>query len=326
MTQILERDPAPAPATPPAPPRPEWRHRLVPAVLMLLGAAVMLYPVGATYYNNLKQFQFASEYGAEVSSAGPVTLEEALERAAAYNASLAPTSMLDPWTAAQAEDNAAYQDYLGQLDLFSAMATLRVPSIGVQLPIYHGTSDTVLSRGVGHLYGSTLPVGGSSTHSVLTAHSAYPDATLFDELPELQIGDTFFIDVYGQTLAYEVDQLKTVLPDELDDLARVDGADLITLVTCTPFAVNSHRLLVRAHAVPYDIASDPTGAERTMDWSIQSWMWPRVIGATIALAILVIIATGWIRGDRRRARNYRATLADDRSAAPPAGPARGGTA
>ncbi|MDO5503274.1 MAG: class C sortase [Actinomycetia bacterium] len=309
MTQILEREPAPAPtpAARPAPPRPEWRHRLVPAVLVLLGGLVMIYPVGATFFNNYKQQQFAAEYGTQVSSTPPVTLEEELARAAEYNAALPPTALLDPWTEAQAEGGEDYANYLSQLDMFSAMATLRVPTAGIDLPIYHGTSDQVLARGVGHLYGTTLPIGGTGTHSVLTAHSALSEATLFDRLPEVQVGDTFFVDVYGRTLSYQVDQINVVLPDELDDLARVDGADHITLVTCTPYAVNSHRLLVRAHAVPYSPADDPAVAdERGMDWSIQSWMWPRLIGAGVALAVLLIMIGTWMRTDLRRRRLQRA--------------------
>lgn len=173
--------------------------------------------------------------------------------------------------------------------------------MGVDLPVYHGTGETALARGVGHLFGTSLPVGGPDTHAVLTGHSALADATLFDRLPEIQTGQVFYLDVYGETLAYQVDRTTVVLPNELDALQRT-GADEITLVTCTPRAVNSHRLLVHAVRVPYDAAADPVADGPRMDWTIRAWMYPRVIAMGVALAILLAMLTGWITGDRRRAK------------------------
>ena len=278
---------------------------MVPVALLLLGILVLLYPVGATYYNNYKQSEFARRYATEVESAGSSTLAEALARAERYNEALQPGLMRDAWDPTDEAQSAAYDDYLSQLDDFGSMARIEIPSIKVDLPIYHGTSDEALDRGVGHLFGSSLPVGGTSTHAVLTGHSALAEATMFDRLPELKVGDRFFVDVYGRKLAYEVDQVKVVLPSEMDDLARVDGEDYITLITCTPYAVNSHRLLVRGHAVPYVADEAPKPGLAGFDWTVQPWMWTRLGGAAAALLLLLAMIAGWIREDRRRRRKAR---------------------
>lgn len=221
MTQTIER-PAPRPA--PAPTgatrrgrarlrRRQRLHRIIPVLLMLAGAVVLAYPVGATFYNNHKQSEFARSYISQVEAAPPAVLNADLARARAYNASLKPALLRDPWTEGKSELTADYRDYLAQLNRFDTMARLRIPAIKVDLPVQHGTSDQTLSRAVGHFFGSALPVGGSGSHSVLTAHSSFGNATLFDHLPDLGIGDQFLLDVYGETLTYRVDQVKTVLPD-----------------------------------------------------------------------------------------------------------------
>ncbi|NNM47257.1 class C sortase [Knoellia koreensis] len=313
MTTLLERPaPAPVPAARAPRRRSEWRHRVVPLLLVLAGIAVILYPVGATYWNNYHQRQFAQRYQDQTEKTAPVTLNEALAKAEQYNAALPPGQLQDPWKPEQAATNAQHRAYLAQLNLFDAMARIRIPSIKVDLPVYHGTSDETLARGIGHLYGSTLPVGGPGTHAVLTGHSSLENATMFDHLPQVKVGDRFYVDVYGRTLAYEVDQVKVVLPDQLGDLVRTPGADQVTLVTCTPYAVNTHRLLVRGHRVAYDPAADPTRVATGMDWSIESWMWPRLIGAGVGLLVLLVMVALWIRGDRRRARR-RAALAAARA-------------
>lgn len=179
------------------------------------------------------------------------------------------------------------------------MARLQVPRIGVDLPVFHGTSETVLSRGVGHLFGSSLPVGGPGSHAVLTAHSAQPNATLFDRLPDLTAGDLFFVDVYGQRLAYRVDHIVVVLPHQVDALARIPGADQLTLVTCTPYAVNSHRLLVRGVRIPYtEREADRGGATPGDRWPVQPWMYPRLLGAVIALGLIPVLVVRDRRAER----------------------------
>lgn len=305
MTTTLQA-PAGTPRRPGAPRR-RWPHRVVPAGLLLLGILVLLYPVGATVYNNTRQRDFARDYSARVSSADSTMLADQLARAEAYNAALPPGLLHDPWGPATAAGAPAYRAYLGQLDQFDAMARIRIPAIGVDLPVLHGTSEQTLARGIGHLFGSSLPVGGDGTDAVLTGHSSLANATMFDHLDELRPGDRFFIDVYGRTLAYEVDRTLVVLPTELDSLVPVTGRDDVTLVTCTPYAVNSHRLLVRGHRVALDPAAGHAVSAARGGWRVESWMWPRLGGAALALLTLLAMATGWVRSDRRRRR--RATEA-----------------
>ncbi len=280
-----------------------WVDRLIPIVLMFAGAVVLTYPVVATFYNNSKQSEFAREYAAKVATADPADLNAEYAAATRYNAALNPKLLRDPWDEGSSALNDDYRGYLGQLDLLDAMARIRIPSLGVDLPVLHGTSDDTLAKGIGHLFGSSLPVGGPSTHAVLTGHSSLANATLFDHLPELSVGDQFFIEVLGRTLAYQVDQISVVLPNQLDDLGVTNGADQVTLVTCTPYAINSHRLLVRGVRVPNSRATDaaPAAASHPMDWSVQSWMWPRLIGAGVTLLVLLAMILGWIGSDRRRA-------------------------
>ena len=134
------------------------------------------------------------------------------------------------------------------------MGYIRIPKIKVELPIYHGTSETVLQAGVGHFWGTSLPVGGESTHTVLTGHRGLPTKTLFTNMDKLEVGDIFYIKVLGETLAYQIDQILTVLPEETDALSIESGQDYATLVTCTPYAINTHRLLVRGKRIPYEDA------------------------------------------------------------------------
>lgn len=298
MTQTLE---SPAPAAPVRRTN-RWRHRLVPVVSIVLGIIVLGYPVAGTYYNDYAQFRFSQGYSEKVQASSPAVLAEAVERAHRYNANLSDTLLADPWTRSSAATEADRADYLSQLADFDVMARVRVPSVGIDLPVLHGTSEDTLARGIGHLYGTSLPVGGEGTHAVMTGHSAYADATLFDRLPDVTVGDVFYVDVYGQTLAYQVDSTKVVLPEDLTALTRTPGMDAVTLVTCTPRGVNSHRLLVHGSRIPYDPAVDET-VDAGMDWSLRAWMYPRVIAMTIAVLILAAMIVGWLIGDaRRRAR------------------------
>ena len=177
----------------------------------------------------------------------PTALQDELNRAQAYNERLAQGLVVitDPFN-----ENAATlfdQEYLDTLDVNGdgVMATLVIPCIGAELPIYHTTDDDVLQKGVGHMPGTALPIGGTSTHSVLAGHTGLPSTKIFDSLDQVELGDYFLIEVLGEVHAYQVDDISVVLPDETDGLAVVPGEDLITLITCTPYGVNSHRLLVR---------------------------------------------------------------------------------
>lgn len=241
----------------------------------------MLYPVIATTYNNQRQTEFASEYNQHVQAAAPDILAGTLQAAREYNASFGGLPILDPWLTlvSNSPESQEYARYESQLADFEVMARLRVPSAGIDLPIYHGTTDRVLAEGVGHLYDTSLPVGGVGTHSVLTSHTGLANATLFDHLTDVEIGDLIFIQVYGETLAYQVDQIKVVLPDEISDLTSQAGEDLLTLFTCTPCAANSHRLLVRGHAVPYTPEVLAAAEENASSHGLETWMYGLIAGA-----------------------------------------------
>ncbi len=274
---------------------------LVSVVLVLAGIFVLLYPVLATQYNNAKQREFSDQYNNQVESAAPDALAGELERAHAYNETLSGVPILDPYLTrvSEPDESGPYEQYLGVLARFDAMARVRVPSADINLPVYHGTNDDVIAKGAGHLYGTSLPVGGAGTHAVLTSHTGMTNATLFDHLTDVREGDLMYVDVYGQTLAYQVDTIKVVLPTEIDDLDVVQGADLLTLFTCTPYAVNTHRLLVTGHRVPYDPTLMHSQDEPAVSvFNLEPWMIGLLIGALLAVALVVSIA---VREGRLRA-------------------------
>lgn len=305
QTATIERPEPPAataPAKRPAPRR-SRKDRLIPVLLVLLGALTLVYPVAGTIWNNSKQAQFAREYDSKITQVPASTLSDAIAKAQAYNASMTADTLRDPWGGGGDTHSGAYEAYLKQLDLFDAMARIRVPNQGIDLPVFHGTQDAELARGAGHMFGTSLPVGGTGTRAVVTGHSAFPTATLFDNVPKMVKGETFFIDVYGQTLAYRVDAIEVVKPEELGKLTLEPGRDLVTLVTCTPYSVNSHRLLVTGVRIPYDAAHDPGAAPALLaGWTLQPWMMPRLYAAGAALLLLVGMVVRWVINDRRERR------------------------
>ena len=275
--------------------------RLVPLLLVLAGMIVLLYPVLATQYNNIKQREFAVQYNNQVQAASPDALATERERARDYNATLSGVPILDPYLSGVSSVplSEAYQQYRDTLSSFEAMARVRVPTASIDLPVYHGTSDDVIAKGAGHLYGTSVPVGGTSTHAVLTSHTGMSNATLFDHLAKVKQGELMYIDVAGETLAYQVDSIKIVLPTEIDDLQVVEGSDLLTLFTCTPYAVNTHRLLVTGHRVPYDPATAPADTSPvTSLFDLEPWMIGLLGGALVALVLIIVIVVRETRSRR----------------------------
>ena len=222
---------------------------LILSVLLFMGAvAVTAYPMIANYINDKHQSAIRIEYVQEVEALGDSEIRDARQAAIAYNESLKPIRYDREAVQAAAE---SYDDLLN-LHGSGLMGYVEIPKIDVNLPIYHGTSEDVLQKGIGHLLGSSLPIGGEGFHSVLTGHSGLAGAKLFSDLDQLAAGDTFFLHILGETLAYKVAEINTILPYETELLTGVAGEDLCTLVTCTPYGVNSHRLLVRGTRVPYE--------------------------------------------------------------------------
>lgn len=231
-------------------------------VFLFLGIAfgLMAYPFIANYVFENRADSIVSTIEQSAQDANTEEYEEAIAQAVEYNETLANghIQLKDPFSE-EALDEAAgdYSTLLCMTD-DGVMGFIEIPSIDVSLPIYHGTSADVLERGVGHLEGTSLPVGGESTHSVLTGHSGLSNAKLFTDLTELVKNDVFFLHIMGETLAYQVDQIKVVLPSELNDLYIESGKDYCTLITCTPYGVNTHRLLVRGVRTDYEeVVSNP---------------------------------------------------------------------
>ena len=227
---------------------------IVVAVLFLAGLSVLLYPFVANQWNTYRQSRLMSSYEegvAEKEAAGEIDYEAEWAAAKAYNDNLMPMILPDSFAVAEASDrDEAYMACLNIND-DEVMGIVEIPKIDVELPIYHTTDEEVLEIGAGHLEGSSLPVGGESTHAVISAHRGLPSATLFTDLDKLEAGDHFLLHILDDTLAYEVDQIHVVEPDETELLSVVEGEDLVTLLTCTPYGVNTQRLLVRGHRVPY---------------------------------------------------------------------------
>lgn len=275
----------------------KWRLlTIAPPILLLAGILVLLYPVFATQYNNVRQERIASEFSAVADQAGPDAVAENLRRADEYNLKASESPILDPWLDAQRPGTAQYQDYLSQLNLNDVMATIKIPSIDVNLPIYHGTETATLDKGIGHLFGTALPVGGESTHTVLTGHTGLGTATMFDQLTSLKEGDVFYIEVPGRHLKYQVTDIRVVLPHETESLNKVDGKDLATLITCTPYGVNTHRLLVTGERVPMD--EDAVAAEAAQVKGSVMKPWMIAVLASVAV-ILTVAGILWLRSRKR---------------------------
>ena len=276
----------------------KWRLlTIAPPILLLAGILVLLYPVFATQYNNQRQERIASEFSAVADQAGPDAVAESLRRADEYNLKASESPILDPWLDAQRPGTAQYQDYLSQLNLNDVMATIKIPSIDVNLPIYHGTDTATLDKGIGHLFGTALPVGGESTHTVLTGHTGLGNATMFDQLTSVKMGDYFYIETAGRHLKYQVTDIRVVLPHETESLNKVEGKDLATLITCTPYGVNTHRLLVTGERVPMDEAAVAAEAAQVKGSVMKPWMIAVLASVVVILAVAGIL---WLRSRKRK--------------------------
>lgn len=266
----------------------------LPVLIILVGLLVLMYPVISTQWNNRVQEQVAKQYEDQLSVAPPEQVNRAYDAAVEYNRTHTDGPILDPWLARISEDNAEYKEYERHLAGVSAMSQLAIPSIDVRLPVYHGTSDNTLQKGLGHLYGSALPTGGEGFHSVITGHTGLTTATLFDDLVDVKEGDAIYVSTFGKRLKYQVYKTEVVLPDETDSLRAEAGRDLLTLVTCTPYGINTHRLLVHAERVPLDPDEAKMLDESTS--TVQWWMW--VLGAVALLVLLALI--WWIIREKKK--------------------------
>lgn len=254
--------------------------------LMVLGIGVMLYPTISNWYNELTGSYAIQEFRETLADRTEQELIEQRAMAESYNATLRNEGTITecPYT------------YNEIMDFGNGMmGYIEIPVIDVYLPIYHGVSENVLSKGVGHMSRTAFPIGGEGNHSVLTGHTGSPAAYLFTDLDEVKEGDQFYLHVLEENMAYEVDQILIVLPEEVDDILPEPGMDYCTLVTCTPYGVNSHRLLVRGHRVEYTVPAENPDVVVEEESNI-GWI---VAGGAVALVLLAIPTTIYCIKKRR---------------------------
>ena len=265
------------------------------AALFLTALGLTLYPLISNYVNQKYASEIQTAYQELIQQMDDSVLQEAKQRAVAYNLVITPGTAD---TYSERSLLSAAKDYDDQLDIAGngIMGYVEIPKIQVNLPIYHGTDTEVLDRGVGHLLGSSLPVGGKNAHTILSGHSGMASQKMFTDLEQLVPGDVFYLNVLNETLAYQVTEINTVLPYETDLLGIVPGEDLCTLVTCTPYGVNSHRLLVSGSRIPYEetaaLKEETASTEpATSTWEtkyLQGVLW----GVVVALGASIVILAG----------------------------------
>ena len=232
---------------------------IVAVAVLVVGAGIIAYPTFSDWWNSYHQTRVITEYVSAVQETDPKLLEKMLDDARAYNERLLKGGGLHQMTDAEVAEYNSLLNLTGD----GVMGVVQIQAIGVDYPIYHGMDESVLQVAIGHLEGTSLPVGGKSTHTVISGHRGLPSARLFTDIDRLVEGDTFTITVLNQTITYQVDQIRIVLPEDLSNLQIEQGKDYATLVTCTPYGVNTHRLLVRGHRVDNLADSDFITAEAT---------------------------------------------------------------
>lgn len=270
------------------------RDTLLLVIILLVGIGVLLYPSVSDYYNTWIQRRAISSYEEKVVSMDTDQYKEIREEAERYNKNLAETGL--QWSMGE-EKTEQYNQTL-KIDASLAMGYIEIPKLGEKLVIYHGTSEKVLRTGVGHMPGTSLPIGGETSHCVLSGHRGLPSAKLFSDLDKMEEGDTFLIHVLDMTLTYEVDQIRVVEPSDLSQIAMEKGKDYCTLVTCTPYGVNTHRLLVRGHRI--------TNAQGDADVTADALqIEPIYIAPFIAAPILLLLLILLLVSTRKRKNGRR---------------------
>ena len=253
---------------------------LLAAACGVVALGLLLYPLVGELLSEKYHSSVETTYTAAIEDTDNAELTAQRQAAQQYNAMLANA------TISEGGASAPPLAYAEQLTVGGVMAYVDIPKINVYLPVQHGTGAETLEKSVGHVVGTSLPVGGSSTHAVLSAHSGMASSKLFSDIDQLEKGDTFYIHVLGEVLAYEVDNINTVLPTDTSLLQIEDGKDLVTLVTCTPFGINTHRLLVRGHRVPYTPEQASAAEEKPV---ASSWTQHYLTGLVIGLGAVAMV-------------------------------------
>ena len=268
------------------------KHWILAAACGVAALGLMLYPLVGELLNEKYHSDVETTYTAVIADTDAAELTVQREAAEQYNA------MLSGATITEGGASAPPLAYADQLTVGGVMAYIDIPKINVYLPVQHGTGAETLERAVGHVVGTSLPVGGSSTHAVLSAHSGLASSKLFSDIDQLAAGDVFYIHVLGEVLAYKVDAIHTVLPTDTSLLQIEEGKDLVTLVTCTPFGINTHRLLVRGHRVPYTLEQEVSAAEEKPVAS--SWTQHYLTGLAVGLGAVAVVGGGYFLVRRMR--------------------------
>ena len=265
---------------------------LAAAACGAVALGLLLYPLIGEAVNAKYHSDIETTYTAAIEDSNDDELEQQRQAARQYNAMLSGVAITEGGA------SVSPLPYAQQLTVGGVMCYVDVPKIGVYLPVEHGTDADTLERAVGHVVGTSLPMGGASTHAVLSAHSGMASSKLFSDIDQLAEGDTFYIHVLGEVLAYQVDAVNTVLPTDTS-LLQIEGEkDLVTLVTCTPFGVNTHRLLVRGHRVPYTPEQEAVAAETQK--AASSWTRHYLTGLAIGLGVVAVVSGGYFIVKRRR--------------------------
>ena len=286
------------------------KRKVIFGILFFIGFLVVAYPVISDQWNTYRQSRLISDYDQKVSQMKEEDFEEVWEAARAYNETFSQNSILSDVFGIDGDQDIRSTEYWKVLNVTGdgIMGYLTIPKINVKLSVYHGTSEDVIQTGVGQLNGTKLPIGGESNHSVLSAHRGLPSAKLFTDIDQLGKGDRFYLHILNEDLAYEVDQVLPMIDkddyDALEDAVKIEeGQDQVTLFTCTPYGVNSHRLLVRGHRVPYDGELETTPVESMVQVVRTYYMLYLLIGLGVtALAILTMRRIAR-RRERKRAGN-----------------------
>lgn len=269
-------------------------------LIFVAGIGVMSYPLVSSVINNIESRNHVEEYTKTTKQLSSEETLEMFKRAEEYNHGLTNNVIItDPFDEKAYKNIGANYEKALNVDGNGLIGYIDIPKINVYLPIYHGTTDKILAKGAGHLQNTSLPVGGESTHSVISAHTAYPGETFFDYLTDMQEGDEFYVHVLDRVLKYEVDSIKVVLPEKTDDLRVIRGEDHVTLLTCTPYSINTHRLLVRGKRVAYDDSKYiTTGASAAsfggdgiffLGYKIPYWASALIVVVFVALVAIIVI-------------------------------------
>lgn len=271
------------------------RHKwiLISFVLFAVAGVLLAYPLVSTIINSKYHSDIETAYTAAIEDSNADELEQQRQAAQQYN-----TMLSDAATITEGGASAPPLAYAQQLTVGGVMAYVDIPPIGVYLPVQHGTDADTLEKSVGHVVGTSLPVGGGSTHAVLSAHSGLTSSKLFSDIDQLAEGDVFYIHVLGEVLAYKVDAVHTVLPTDTRLLQIEDDKDYVTLVTCTPFGVNTHRLLVRGHRIPY--TPEQATAAAVEKPAASSWTQHYLTGLGIGLGAVAMVGGGYFIVKRRK--------------------------